>query len=122
MPNPKVFFDISIGGAVKGRIEFELYADVVPKTTENFRALCTGEKGKGRAKKALHFLNSTFHRIIPGFMCQGGDITKGNGTGGESIYGGSFDDEFEQGMVKHAGPYLLSMANRGRNTQSSQFF
>merc|ERR1712060_582446 len=81
-----------------------------------------GEKGIGSAGKPLHFKGSIFHRVIPGFMCQGGDITMGNGRGGESIYGRTFADEFENGMVKHTGPYLLSMANRGRNTQSSQFF
>ena len=81
--NPVVFFDISIGGSSKGRVEIELYADVVPKTAENFRCLCTGEKGVGRSGKILHFKGSSFHRVIPDFMCQGGDIT---GRGGESIY------------------------------------
>lgn len=120
--NPKVFFEMEIGGEAAGRIEMELFNTVTPKTADNFRALCTGEKGTGSSGKPLHFKGSTFHRIIPGFMCQGGDITRGNGMGGESIYGGSFADEFENGMVKHTGPYFLSMANRGRNTQSSQFF
>ena len=91
--NPVVFFDISIGGVGAGRIEIELRRDVVPRTAENFRALCTGEKGKGRSGKRLHFKGSTFHRVIPGFMCQGGDFTAGNGTGGESIYGAKFGDE-----------------------------
>ena len=89
--NPKTFFDIDIGGKAAGRVEFELFADVVPKTAENFRALCTGEKGKGRSGKMLHFKGSKFHRIIPQFMCQGGDFTHGTGVGGESIYGARFD-------------------------------
>lgn len=93
MPNPRVFFDMTIGGAPAGRVEFELFADKVPKTAENFRALCTGEKGIGRSGKPLHFKGSSFHRVIPNFMCQGGDFTRGNGTGGESIYGEKFADE-----------------------------
>jgi len=117
---PHVFMDVSIGGKPVGRIEFELRKDVVPKTAENFRCLCTGEKGTGRQGKALHFKNSVFHRIIPGFMAQGGDFTKGNGTGGESIYGAKFQDENFQ--LKHDRPYLLSMANSGRHTNGSQFF
>lgn len=88
-----VFFDVSANGAPLGRIEMTLRADVVPKTAENFRALCTGEKGTGGSGKPLHFKGSTFHRVIPGFMCQGGDFTNGNGTGGESIYGHKFPDE-----------------------------
>ena len=87
MSNPIVFFDMTIGGASAGRIEMTLRADVVPKTAENFRALCTGEKGTGRSGKPLHFKGSSFHRVITQFMCQGGDFTRGNGTGGESIYG-----------------------------------
>ncbi len=87
-----VFFDMTIGGAPAGRIEMTLAADVVPKTAENFRALCTGEKGMGRQGKPLHFKGSAFHRVISQFMCQGGDFTKGNGTGGESIYGNKFED------------------------------
>jgi len=122
-PNPKVFFDMEIGGAPAGRVEFELYADVVPKTAENFRALCTGEKGTGRSGKKLHYKGSTFHRVIPGFMCQGGDFTRGNGTGGESIYGEKFADESFAGKAgRHTGLGCLSMANAGPNTNGSQFF
>ncbi|MQL73886.1 hypothetical protein Taro_006241 [Colocasia esculenta] len=87
MANPKVFFDILIGKGKAGQIVMELFADITPKTAENFRALCTGEKGIGRARKPLHCKGSAFHRIIPNFMCQGGDFTRSNGTGGESIYG-----------------------------------
>jgi peptidylprolyl isomerase len=167
MSNPKVFFDISIGGAPAGRITFELFADVTPKTAENFRALCTGEKGVGKAGKPLHFkvsrcffvggvvfvfldqksigsietkkerkkkkkkkkseffffLSRRVRRSTASFtqfMCQGGDFTKGNGTGGESIYGEKFADE--NFKLKHDKAYLLSMANAGPNTNGSQFF
>merc|ERR1712170_222421 len=113
-------FDMTIGGAAAGRITMELRADVAPKPAENFRALCTGEKGGGKSGKPLHFKRSSFHRVIPGFMCQGGDFTAGNGTGGESIYGSKFADE--NFTLKHTGPGILSMANAGPNTNGSQFF
>ncbi|RWR84115.1 peptidyl-prolyl cis-trans isomerase CYP40 [Cinnamomum micranthum f. kanehirae] len=121
MVNPRCFLDISIGGELEGRIVVELYSDVVPKTAENFRALCTGEKGTGPNTGApLHYKGVCFHRIVRGFMIQGGDLSAGDGTGGESIYGLKFDDEnFE---LKHERKGMLSMANSGPNTNGSQFF
>ncbi|XP_062406049.1 peptidyl-prolyl cis-trans isomerase D [Sardina pilchardus] len=119
--NPRVFFDVDIGGERVGRIVFEVFADVVPKTAENFRALCTGEKGIGQSTgKPLHFKGCPFHRIIKKFMIQGGDFSNQNGTGGESIYGEKFEDE--NFHYQHDKPALLSMANAGPGTNGSQFF
>ena len=120
-----VYFDVNIGGREAGRITMELFADT-PKTSENFRALCTGEKGETEGSyfdkpKKLHYKGSPFHRVIPGFMAQGGDITRGDGRGGASIYGEKFRDE--NFLHRHsARPGTLSMANSGPNTNGSQFF
>ncbi|MEL6538937.1 MAG: peptidylprolyl isomerase [Bacteroidota bacterium] len=111
--NPQVFFEIAIDGERSGQVVFELFADVTPKTAENFRQLCTGEPGFG-------YKDSGFHRVIPQFMCQGGDFTNHNGTGGKSIYGDEFPDE--NFTLAHDKEGLLSMANRGPNTNGSQFF
>ncbi|KAK6644418.1 hypothetical protein RUM43_000685 [Polyplax serrata] len=118
---PRCFFDVEVGGLSLGRIVFELFADISPKTCENFRCLCTGEKGLGKVtNKPLHYKGIVFHRVVKDFMIQGGDFSAGNGTGGECIYGGTFADE--QFDLKHDTPFLLSMANRGKDTNGSQFF
>jgi len=118
---PRCFFDITIGGIPVGRVVMQLFSDVCPKTVENFRALCTGEKGIGKTTgKPLHYQGTTFHRVVKDFMVQSGDFSEGNGKGGESIYSGQFADEnFD---LKHDVPFLLSMANKGPNTNGSQFF
>ncbi|XP_030680608.1 peptidyl-prolyl cis-trans isomerase A-like 4C [Nomascus leucogenys] len=113
MVNSIMFFDITVDGKPLGHVSIKLFADKIPKTAEKFRALSTGEKG-------FCYKGSCFHRIIPGFMCQGGDFTSHNGTGGKSIYGEKFDDE--NPILKHTGSGILSMANAGPNTNRSQFF
>lgn len=115
----KVYFELAIDNKPLGKLVFEL-SPSTPKTSENFRALCTGEKGIGKSGKKLHYLGSIFHRIIPGFVAHGGDFTRKNGTGGESIYGLKFPDEnFD---LKHSKVGLLTMANTGKNSNNSQFF
>lgn len=117
----RAFFDVAIDGSLAGRIVMELYNDLAPRTCHNFLMLCTGMAGTGKySGKPLHYKGSTFHRVIKNFMIQGGDFTKGDGTGGESIYGGMFDDE--DFVMKHDEPFVLSMANKGPNTNGSQFF
>ncbi|KAG8072485.1 hypothetical protein GUJ93_ZPchr0006g42829 [Zizania palustris] len=119
--NPRCYLDVSIDGDMEGRIVVELDVSVAPRTAENFRALCTGEKGVSAATGAtLHYKGSCIHRIVKGFMVQGGDITAGDGTGGESIYGLNFEDE--NFVLKHERKGMLSMANAGPNTNGSQFF
>jgi peptidylprolyl isomerase len=117
--NIKSFFDISIDDKIRGRIIFELFAKDCPRTALNFYHLCKGDKSD-KSGKLLHYKNTPFHRIIPGFMCQSGDILKGDGTGSTSIYGSTFGDE--NFLFSHDRPGLLSMANRGPNTNGSQFF
>jgi len=115
----RCFMDIEVGGVDAGRLEFNLFGAVAPLTVENFRCLCTGEKGVGSLGKPLHYKGVPFHRIVGGGFCQGGDIVNGDGSGGESIYGVRMDDEnFE---LAHTLPGLLSMANSGPNTSNSQF-
>ena len=116
---PRVFFDVSVSNVSLGRIVIELFNDVAPKTAENFRQLTTGEAGIGKTTgQPLHYKGSLFHRVVKNFMIQGGDFVNFNGTGGESVYGGTFDDEAF--TLKHERPFLLSMANRGKNTNGSQ--
>lgn len=116
----KTYLEVQIDGQSAGKITIGLFGDTVPRTVENFAALCSGERGMGASGQPLSYKNTPLHRIIPGFMAQGGDTTSGDGTGGESIFAQSFDDE--NFKLKHEKPYLLSMANAGPNTNGSQFF
>ncbi|KAI0263630.1 cyclophilin-like domain-containing protein [Gloeopeniophorella convolvens] len=115
---PIVFMDVNIGETPAGRLKMELFSDIVPKTAENFRQLCTGEYRVNSRPQG--YKGATFHRVVPNFMCQGGDFLKGDGTGSFSIYGDKFPDENFQ--EKHTGPGLLSMANSGPNTNGCQVF
>ncbi|XP_029313188.1 LOW QUALITY PROTEIN: NK-tumor recognition protein [Cottoperca gobio] len=118
---PQCYFDVELNREPVGRIVFQLFSDVCPKTSRNFLCLCTGEKGTGKVtEKKLCYKGSTFHRVVKNFMVQGGDFTEGNGRGGESIFGGYFEDE--NFLLKHDKAFLLSMANRGKDTNGSQFF
>ncbi|XP_040519674.1 NK-tumor recognition protein isoform X1 [Gallus gallus] len=118
---PQCFFDIEINREPVGRIMFQLFSDICPKTCKNFLCLCSGEKGIGKTTgKKLCYKGTTFHRVVKNFMIQGGDFSEGNGKGGESIYGGYFKDE--NFILKHDRAFLLSMANRGKHTNGSQFF
>ncbi|XP_051796686.1 NK-tumor recognition protein isoform X2 [Acanthochromis polyacanthus] len=118
---PQCYFDVELNREPVGRIVFQLFSDVCPKTSKNFLCLCTGERGIGKITgKKLCYKGSTFHRVVKNFMIQGGDFTEGNGRGGESIYGGYFEDE--NFTLKHDRAFLLSMANRGKDTNGSQFF
>uniref|UniRef100_A0A3Q4B560 Peptidyl-prolyl cis-trans isomerase n=1 Tax=Mola mola TaxID=94237 RepID=A0A3Q4B560_MOLML len=118
---PQCYFDVELNREPVGRIVFQLFSDICPKTCKNFLSLCTGEKGTGKITgKKLCYKGSTFHRVVKNFMIQGGDFTEGNGRGGESIYGGYFEDE--NFTLKHDRAFLLSMANRGKDTNGSQFF
>jgi peptidylprolyl isomerase len=116
----KVFLDIAISHKPVGTIVIELATDEAPRAAENFRALCRGDRGLGRAGRPLHYQGSKFHRVIPGFMAQGGDITNGDGSGGESIYGPTFADE--DTSITHSSAGIVSMANEGPDTNASQFF
>ena len=118
--NPRVWLEISIDGASAGRIVIELFTDKVPKTCENFKELCTGKMGVGRSGAKLHYKGCKFHRIIPHFIIQSGDFVTNDGTHNESIYGQRFEDE--NFSIKHNEPYIVSMANSGRNSNGGQFF
>ena len=120
MTNPRVWLDIAIDSAPAGRIVIELFADKVPRTAENFRMLCTGEKGVGRSGAKLHYKGCKFHRIIPHFIIQSGDFIANDGSQNESVYGPRFEDE--NFTVKHSEPGIVSMANSGRNSNGGQFF